>query len=135
MGTVEQDLARYEREQGQADYETAELERATDAIREEIIASADALETVLAEATENGDFPILPIAELIAQSRAAKTAEEMSSISSRALADIYVAIDPYVTREAAKRAPQRIRQQKHEADEARAEAILDSRQAYLYGTP
>lgn len=129
MGTVEQDLARYEREQD----EVEALEMAGAAIRDEITSDADELTKFLSEAMEGGSLQLSVIANLMVDAKAAHTLSHISRILAQTLADLHVAIEPYMVAEIEKRAPKRLEQWRREAEDDRAEAVLENRATNLYG--
>lgn len=131
MGTVEQDLARHQRELDKAE----ELDMAAEAIRDEITGDADALAELLVKALEGDNLQLTTIAKLMMGAKAARTTDQLSVITAETLAELHIAIEPYVAAEIEKRTPQRLRQWRREGAEDRAEAILESRAAYLYGDP
>lgn len=131
MGAVEQDLARYERDQDRTEREASALEHAGEDIRAEITGDAEELAELLVLALESGDFQLTTIAKLMMRVKAARSITEISVSTAEALVAFYLAIEPYLCAEIERRAPQRVEQWKNEAEDARADAIRDSRDATL----
>ena len=131
MGTVEQDLARYEREQDEAEAHEEALERARVEIRETILSSVDELVSLVAAATFESELEARVIASMIVRVRNAKAFGEIVVITGETLADIYIALEPYIVREVEERAPRLVKWWKAHAEQDRAAIQAEDREAYF----
>lgn len=124
MGTVEQDLSRYQGEVDRASDEQLAGELAADELREEISQDVDDLETLLCEVVENGDFPFATLAKML-------TLQSHTDDSRDFIRQLRAGLEPRIQEMVTSRIPARLKSWRDHADELRAEARLESRDANL----
>ncbi|MGH3849222.1 MAG: hypothetical protein ACRDRT_05890 [Pseudonocardiaceae bacterium] len=124
MGSVEQDLRAHQREVDRTADEDRASERAADELQGEIWQNPDDLETLMFEAVEHGDFPFAPLARML-------TLQAHTDDSREFIRRLRISIDPRLQEMVTSRTAARVQSWRDEAEEARAEAALESRDSNL----
>jgi hypothetical protein len=130
MGTVEQDLARYEREQDEREARDEELSREAEAIREHIESSVDELAEIVEGCLEGGTIEAKTIATILAIHIAEKDPLEYMKKMEHLVDEILEAVKPSIDRVVMVRSTINVANRKRDAELDRALMSAEDREAY-----